>query len=101
MHKRKLWLIIVIPVLLILCLTLGISIWLSATKLTVTHYSTEQDITESVRIVHLTDLHNRKFGKNNEKLVKKTAAEEPDLIFMGDGLLDFFVACCVVIALIA
>ncbi|MBR6669938.1 MAG: metallophosphoesterase [Ruminococcus sp.] len=39
----------------------------------------------SVKIAHLSDLHKKTFGKNNSRLLKKTADENPDIIiFSGD-----------------
>ena len=38
-----------------------------------------------IRIAHLSDLHRRRFGRNNERLCRKVRAEKPDLIiFSGD-----------------
>lgn len=37
---------------------------------------------DGLKIIHLSDLHNKVFGKNNGPLIKLIAAENPDLIFM-------------------
>lgn len=37
-------------------------------------------IKENIKIVQLSDLHSRKFGKNNEKLVRKIKEAKPDII---------------------
>ena len=38
-----------------------------------------------IRIVHLSDLHRRRFGRENERLIRRVAAEKPDIIvFSGD-----------------
>ncbi len=79
--------VLLIVVLLILVLII-ISIWLSSSCLTITKYSVKLDIEEDIRIVHLTDLHNNEFGKDNSKLIGKTAELEPDLIFMTGDMFD-------------
>ena len=38
-------------------------------KLIITEYTIDVNSNEPIRIVQLTDLHNRQFGKDNEKLV--------------------------------
>ena len=45
-------------------------------------------ITEPIRIVQLTDLHNSEFGENNSKLVDRVAAQQPDLILVTGDLLN-------------
>lgn len=56
--------------------------------LTVSNYQIPADITAPVRIVHLTDLHNKEFGENNEELVSLVAEQKPDLIFMSGDMLN-------------
>ena len=51
--------------------------------LTVVHYQVTTDkLGQSVRIVELTDLHNREFGKGSSDLVAKIKEQSPDLIAM-------------------
>lgn len=59
-----------------------------SSELTVVTYSVEADVTESVRLVHLTDLHSCVFGENNDDLVELVTAQEPDLILMTGDMLD-------------
>ncbi len=77
---------------LILAVLLGALIWKSAEEcsrnITVTHYSLETKLTESVRIVHLTDLHSHVFGAGNQELVDLVLAQKPDLVFMTGDMLD-------------
>lgn len=40
------------------------------------------------RVVHISDLHNKKFGRNQSILVKKVSQEDPDIIFITGDLVD-------------
>lgn len=60
-------------------------VWLNNSCIKLTRLSFEEELQAGVRIVHLSDLHGKSFGKNNERLIKKVAAQKPDLIvFTGD-----------------
>ena len=60
--------------------------YLSNNLIKVTKYAVESGKTErAVRVVHLSDLHGKRFGKGNGRLAKKVAALRPDIIaFTGD-----------------
>ena len=80
---------------LLLCLALAVvaavvldfAAYLGATRLKVTSYQVEANVTQSLRIVHLTDLHSREYGQGNEKLVALVKAQQPDLIFITGDML--------------
>jgi predicted MPP superfamily phosphohydrolase len=40
------------------------------------------------KIIHISDLHNKSFGKNQEKLIKKIREEAPDIIVITGDLVD-------------
>ena len=42
----------------------------------------------SIRVVFLTDLHGREFGKDNRRLLEKIAAEKPDLIALAGDIFN-------------
>lgn len=78
-------------VLGIICLLLflGGEYYCSKYKLKYSRYVINMPgIQEKIRIVHLTDLHNRRFGKNNEKLVRMIRAQSPDLICCTGDMLN-------------
>lgn len=51
--------------------------------LTVSRYSIfAPKLTDTLRIVQLSDLHNREFGENNDRLVAAVQAQAPDLILV-------------------
>lgn len=43
---------------------------------------------EGLRIAHLSDLHGKEFGENNQRLLSTVAQLEPDLIFITGDLID-------------
>lgn len=89
MHtKHKLRKFIVI--LFLTCATAAVLIFLdSAFHLEVSRYTIPSEKLEhKIRIVQLSDLHNRVFGKENKWLQKKIGEQEPDLIFLTGDLLN-------------
>lgn len=82
--KRMILLIILASALFV-----GIEYYNSTYCISITNYSVASEkLKNSVRIVQLTDLHNSEFGVDNGKLVKKVAAQEPDLILITGDLLN-------------
>ena len=57
-----------------------------------THYTYEAEQlgeeSDGYRIVQISDLHNAKFGKNNQKLVDRIRESEPDMIVLTGDLVD-------------
>lgn len=57
-----------------------------------THYTYEAEQLgeefDGYRIVQISDLHNAKFGKNNQKLVDRIRESEPDMIVLTGDLVD-------------
>ena len=80
----------ILPVLLVLILLIGASVFFY-TSYTKTHYrisfyqETSQKVSDNIRIVVVSDIHNREYGENNETLISDIRGLEPDLIlFPGD-----------------
>lgn len=57
-------------------------------QLTLVNFTVGSDVTEPVRIVHLTDLHSWEFGEQNQELIQMVAEQKPDLILMTGDMLD-------------
>lgn len=76
-------------IILLFALLIAIGVWYSSEVLTVTRYTLTTDkLTEPVRIVHLTDLHNHEFGRGNERLATLIEKQKPDLILMTGDMLN-------------
>lgn len=80
-HKRKRLLIAsILSLLFVFCVIFVIA---DQWRLTVEHYNvTTEKLSQSVRIVELTDLHNKEFGQGNCDLVQRVKELKPGLIAM-------------------
>ena len=58
------------------------------TQIQVTEYELDEGFVSPVRIVQLTDLHNRVFGKDNQMLIKKVLNQEPDFVVMTGDMIN-------------
>ncbi len=69
----------------------GYCIWQNE-DLGVTHYTyTSNKIGEDLngyKIVHISDLHNKEFGKNSSRLISLIEAEHPDMIVISGDMVD-------------
>lgn len=90
MNKKYRISLIVFLIVFFTLTALIVFLWyLSNYSLTTTCYEiTTEKLTEPLRIVQLTDLHNSTFGENNELLISRTAAQSPDLILMTGDMVN-------------
>lgn len=80
---------IILFILLAFATILAFSLYSSKYFLSESSYTIgSSKISEPIHIVQLTDLHNSEFGKNNSRLVKRVAAQKPDLILVTGDLLN-------------
>lgn len=82
--KKRTKVLLAIVILLLAMLTF----WLWPRPITVTNYEISADVSEKTRIVQLTDLHGRQFGKDNGKLLEKVREQKPELIFITGDMLN-------------
>lgn len=80
----------VLMLILIICVAaISLSIYFSNSYLAETHYYfRNKKLNSSVRIVHITDLHNYEFGKKNVRLVKQIQNASPNFIMITGDLLN-------------
>ncbi|MDE7330232.1 MAG: metallophosphoesterase [Clostridia bacterium] len=57
-------------------------VWLNNSLLKVTRYNEDIGLGKELKIIHLSDLHGKSFGRKNARLIKKIAAEKPDIILI-------------------
>lgn len=84
-RKRKRWILILCGIII---LALIAEIYISNNVLMVSGYSVKADVDSPLRIVQLTDLHNKQFGENNARLIQKINEQNPDLIFMTGDMIN-------------
>ena len=85
-NPRRIALVIIVSAIaLLVCFSFLLSVY----GLTVRRYSFKRgELTSPVRIVQLSDLHNSVFGAHNQRLIRRVAAQEPDLILITGDLLN-------------
>ena len=78
---------VLLPILILLT---GVLLYgfVSSLFLHVETVSVKAGVVSPIRMVHLTDLHNTQFGKNNAKLVDKVTAQNPDIIIMSGDMFN-------------
>lgn len=75
--------------IIVALLAVGLAaILLHPVELTVEFYSINADISQAVRIVHLTDLHSCEYGEQNKELLALVKNMDPDLILMTGDMID-------------
>ena len=76
-------------IVFIMGVILGISTYHSNHTLSITNHTlTSSKFTDSIRILHLTDLHNSEFGEENAELIEMCEEHKPDLILLTGDLVN-------------
>ena len=87
--RRHLGLKILLALVGALVLSCVLSLVLSHWGLTTSHYEVSSPkLTGSFRVVSLADVHGTVFGKDNRRLIKRVAKEQPDLILIPGDLIN-------------
>ena len=90
MNKRfHIGLLILAAVILVCVIAAGISAIVCSFRLAVRDYDVKIDgIEKPFKAVLLTDLHDKQYGKDNARLLKKVKAQEPDVIFVVGDMIN-------------
>ena len=89
--KKRIWIWILLSplALALLCALLClISAFFSARTFIVTQYKLSAPLERPLRLVQLSDLHNREYGEENRRLIDRVRALEPDLILMTGDMIN-------------
>lgn len=80
---------VILILLLILVIVCLFSIWFSYNYLTISKFTvTSSKISVPFRIVLISDLHDHRFEKDNEKLVNKIRQQAPDLVILDGDIIN-------------
>ncbi len=86
---KKTALITILSLALIFALFICVNLYLSNNTFSSSFYTVESNkIKNSFRIVQLSDLHNKEYGENNEKLITEIEKAKPDLIITTGDMVD-------------
>lgn len=81
-----------IAIILIFVAVLGWFLWYSDNCIVTSKHQYKSDKIsenfENFKIVQVSDLHNKRFGKGQQKLISKIKAENPDVIFVTGDMID-------------
>ena len=89
MRKRKKLIISSIVFIILIAAFVVFELYISKHWLTTSYYEIYTDkLTDSIRVVQITDLHNSEFGEGNSDLIGAVAVESPDLILITGDLVD-------------
>lgn len=86
--KNKTKICICISVLILCCLLIVLYSCYGFTDIQISEYCFEANVSEPVRIVQLTDLHNSEFGNNNDELIQSAAQLNPDIIVLTGDMIN-------------
>nr|WP_143155602.1 metallophosphoesterase [Ornithinibacillus halophilus] len=88
LFKKKKFLVLSIILLILLVLfSYSQNNWLTTTSITIKSKELPSNF-DGYKIVQLSDIHNKTFGKNQKRLVSKVKNEKPDIIFVTGDLID-------------
>lgn len=76
-------------IVIAVCLTIFLAVLIDNTSIYTESYSVSlEDIASPVRIVLLSDLHGKSFGRENSRLIAKIQEQSPDAIFLDGDMID-------------
>lgn len=76
-------------IVIVVCLTIFLAVLIDNSSICTESYSVSlEDLTFSVRIVLLSDLHGKSFGRENSRLIAKIQEQSPDAIFLDGDMID-------------
>ena len=65
-------------------------VWFNNSCIKLTRVKRKIEGAPKLRIVHLSDLHGKRFGKNNIKLIERVASEKPDFIAITGDIIHLY-----------
>ena len=76
-------------IVIVVCLTIFLTVLIDNSSVcTESCYVSLEDLTFPVRIILLSDLHGKSFGRENSRLIAKIEEQTPDVIFLDGDMID-------------
>lgn len=72
--------IIIFSSIAVFCVLAWLLVYFNNSAISASYYNVRMDGAEGKKIVHISDLHGKSFGKDNIKLIKKIIEQKPDYI---------------------
>ena len=87
--KRKKSILKWLGIIAAVCLAAFLAVFISNTRISTASYTvTLENLESPVRLVLISDLHGKSFGKDNARLIAKIQEQTPDAIFLVGDMLD-------------
>ena len=89
MKRMKKWMIALIFIVVALAVYILASLWISTNHIVIREYTADTGKSaEGFRAVVISDLHDHRFGGDNEELAEKIRDTDPDIIIMDGDMLN-------------
>lgn len=89
MCRKRIHKLLLIPAILFLAGVFYLMIGYACSRhLEVTNYTIEAPLKNPIRIVQLSDLHDKQFGQNNCELIEMIKEQDPDMVVMTGDMVD-------------
>ena len=89
MKRMKKWMIALILIVVALAIYILVSLWVSTNYIVIREYTADTGKSDTgFRAVVVSDLHDHRFGGDNEKLAEKIRESDPDIIIMDGDMLN-------------
>ena len=76
-------------IVIVVCLTIFLAVLIDNSSVCTESCSVSlEDLTFPVRIILLSDLHGKSFGRENSRLIAKIEEQTPDVIFLDGDMID-------------
>lgn len=87
--KRKKSILKWLGIIAAVCLAAFLAVFISNTRISTASYTVAlEDLESPIRLVLISDLHGKSFGKDNARLIAKIQEQTPDAIFLDGDMID-------------
>lgn len=89
MKRMKKWMVALILIVVVFVIYILVSLWVSTNYIVIREYTADTGKSDTgFRAVVISDLHDHRFGGDNEELAEKVREADPDIIIMDGDMLN-------------